>query len=110
MQAGPASEGGRHASHQSFFLILTAMSLNFIPSCRAQEKPAGKVQVMGFVPAVTSSSGPPAEFLEAVAYYEQRYACLAESVPARNVRLAAGSSLLAKSLPTSPRIMESQTL
>jgi hypothetical protein len=93
-----------------FFLILTATSSNFIP-CRAQEKPAGKVQVMGFVPALTSSSGPRAEFLEAVAYYKQRYACLAESVPARNVRLAAGSSLLAKSLPTSPsRIMESRTL
>src|SRR5258707_14330315 len=110
MQAGPASEGGRSASHQSFFLILTAMSLNIIP-CRAQEKPAGKVQVMGFVAAVTSSSGPRAEFLEAVAYYKQRYACLAESVPARDVRLAPGHSLLAKPLPTSsPRLMESQTL
>ena len=82
MQAGPASEGGRHASHQSFFLILTALSLNFIPSCRAQEKPAGKVQVMGFVPAVTSSSGPRAESLEAAAFYEQRYTRLAETMPA----------------------------
>jgi len=64
-----------------FFLILTAMSLNFIPSCRAQEKPAGKVQVMGFVPAAPSS-GPRAESLEAAAFYEQRYTRLAETMPA----------------------------
>src|SRR6267143_787257 len=107
MQEGPASEGGRHASHRSFFSYTYSdvLELYTLPG-------SGKAcQIMGFVPAVTSSSGPRAEFLEAVAYYKQRYACLAESVPARNVRLAAGSSLLAKSLPTSPsRIMKSRTL
>ncbi len=64
-----------------YFLILTALPLNFLPSGRAQEKPAGKVQVIGFGPDVPSS-GPRAEFLEEVAYYEQRYTRLAEAMPA----------------------------
>ena len=64
-----------------YFLILTALSLNFIPSSRAQGKPEGKVQVMGFGPDLLSS-GPRAEFLEEVAYYEQRYTRLAEAMPA----------------------------
>jgi len=53
-----------------------------MPSYGAQEKPAGKAQVTGFVPAVPSS-GPRADFLEAAAYYEQRYYTpLAETMPA----------------------------
>ena len=64
-----------------YFLILTALSLNFMPSSRAQEKPAGKVQVMGLCPSRTKS-GPRAESLEAVAYYEQHYPGLAETMPA----------------------------
>lgn len=61
--------------------MLTALSLNSTRSSRAQEKPADKVQVMGFVP-VAPSSGPRADFLEAVAYCEQRYTRLAETMPA----------------------------
>jgi uncharacterized damage-inducible protein DinB len=64
-----------------YFLILTTLSLNFIPSSRAQGKAESKVQVMGFGPDVPSS-GPRAEFLEEVAYYEQRYTRLAEAMPA----------------------------
>jgi uncharacterized damage-inducible protein DinB len=64
-----------------YFLILTALSLNFIPSSRAQGKPEDKVQVMGFGPDVPNA-GLRAEFLEEVAYYEQRYTRLAEAMPA----------------------------
>ena len=95
-----------------YFLILTALSLNFMPSSRAQEKPAGKVQVMGLCPSRTKS-GPRAESLEAVAYYEQHYTCLAETMPAEKYgwRPGQGSAPLVKSLPTSPlRITASRTL
>jgi uncharacterized damage-inducible protein DinB len=63
------------------FLILAALSLNFMPSSRAQENPDGKVHVMGLVP-IGPTSGPRAEFLEEVVYYEQRYTRLAEAMPA----------------------------
>ena len=69
-------------SHQSLFSYTYSTVTKLYILRRAQEKPAGKVQVVGFVPAVTSPLGPRAEFLEEVVYYEQRYTLLAEAVPA----------------------------
>jgi hypothetical protein len=95
-----------------YFLILTTLSLNFIPPSRAQGKPAGKVQVIGFGPDVPNA-GLRAEFLEEVAYYEQRYTRLAEAMPAESTAgdRARGSAPSAKFLPTSPsRITVSRTL
>jgi uncharacterized damage-inducible protein DinB len=51
-----------------------AMGLN----ARAQDKPQEKAPQA----PVTVATGPKAEFLEEIAYYEQRYVRLAESVPA----------------------------
>ncbi len=57
------------------FLTLTAMMLSLTPPGRAQEKPPPTA------PA-TPASGPRVEFLEEIAYYEQRYVRLAEAMPA----------------------------
>lgn len=62
-----------------YFLTLTISTLNFLPPGRAQESPNHKPSAMA--PAVPTS-GFRAEFLEEVAYYEQRYTRLAEAMPA----------------------------
>lgn len=65
-----------------YFLILTAFSLGLMPSSQAQDKPAEKPpQYMGRA-LVQPNSGFRAEFLEEIAYYEQRFARLAEAIPA----------------------------
>lgn len=51
------------------------MALSLTPSGRAQDKPAATT-------AAIPTSGPRAEFLDEIAYYEQRYVRLAEAVPA----------------------------
>jgi len=62
-----------------YFLALTISALNFLPSSQAQESPDHKPPATA--PA-TPTSGFRAEFLEEVAYYEQRYTRLAEAMPA----------------------------
>lgn len=62
------------------FLILTACSLNLVlPSIQAQDSPGNKTPV---APSAAPTSGFRAEFLEGIAYYEQRYTRLAEAMPA----------------------------
>lgn len=56
------------------FLGLTAITLGNGGTTRPQEKPATE--------APTPSSGPRAEFLTEIDYYEQRYTRLAEAMPA----------------------------
>lgn len=56
-----------------FFLGLTVIGLGLGFKTSAQDKPAEKATV---------ATGPKAEFLEEIAYYEQRYIRLAEAVPA----------------------------
>jgi uncharacterized damage-inducible protein DinB len=60
------------------FLTLTTLGLAVLPSSRAQNSPDKKVSAMAAAP----TSGFRAEFLEEIAYYEQRYARLAEAMPA----------------------------
>src|SRR6266403_472831 len=60
-----------------YFLGLTVLALSFRPSSRAQESPDRKAHAM--VPAAPTT-GLRAEFLEEIAYYEQRYMRLAEGV------------------------------
>ncbi len=62
-----------------YFLTLTLSGLNFLPSSRAQESPNHKPSATA--PAAPTS-GLRAEFLEEIAYYEQRYTRLAEAMPA----------------------------
>ena len=57
-----------------YFLCLTGMALAFTGANRGQEKPAAALGA--------PASGLRAEFLEEVAYYEQRYVRLAEAMPA----------------------------
>jgi len=57
------------------FLGLTLVGLGVSTASRAQEKPAA-------VASAAPTSGPRAEFLKEIAYYEQRYVRLAEAVPA----------------------------
>jgi hypothetical protein len=62
-----------------YFLIFTVLSPNLIPSALAQESADHKT------PATNVAAPTPgfrAEFLEEVAYYEQRYTRLAEAMPA----------------------------
>lgn len=61
-----------------FFLGLTVMALGMGVNAGAQDKPTEKAATV----PVTAATGPKAEFLEEIAYYEQRYVRLAESVPA----------------------------
>ncbi len=62
-----------------YFLALTISTLSFLPCSPAQESPDHKPPAMA--PAAPTS-GFRAEFLEEVAYYEQRYTRLAEAMPA----------------------------
>jgi uncharacterized damage-inducible protein DinB len=56
-------------------LGLTAIALGFASPGRTQEKPA-------VTASVAPTAGPRAEFLEEIAFYEQRYVRLAEAIPA----------------------------
>jgi uncharacterized damage-inducible protein DinB len=62
-----------------YFLVFTGFSLAFVPSGLAQDSSDRRA-------AVLATSGPTAgfraEFLEEIAYYEQRYTQLAEAMPA----------------------------
>jgi uncharacterized damage-inducible protein DinB len=60
-----------------FYLVLTMSLCGVVASSRAQDK-AGEKSASSAVP----TSGARAEFLEEIAYYEQRYTRLAEAVPA----------------------------
>ena len=61
-----------------YFLILTAFSLGLMPSSQARrEAPQYMGRALG-----QPNSGFRAEFLEEIAYYEQRLARLAEAIPA----------------------------
>jgi uncharacterized damage-inducible protein DinB len=62
-----------------YFLTLTAFGLNWMPSSWAQENSEHKAAAL---PAAAPTSGFRAEFLEEIAYYEQRYTRLAEAMPA----------------------------
>jgi uncharacterized damage-inducible protein DinB len=59
------------------FPLVATLALVFVSSIPAQDKPADQ-------PATSASPtfGPRAEFLQEMAYYEQRFARLAEAVPA----------------------------
>jgi uncharacterized damage-inducible protein DinB len=61
-----------------YCLGLTILALGMSFNCGAQDKPTEKAPV---VPA-TAATGPKAEFLEEIAYFEQRYVRLAEAMPA----------------------------
>jgi uncharacterized damage-inducible protein DinB len=61
-----------------YLLCLTAFVLGFTTTGRAQDKPADKTPTSSTAP----TSGPRAEFLEEIAYYEKRYTSLAEAMPA----------------------------
>src|ERR1700716_1953905 len=61
------------------FLILTVLDLNFMPSSQAQDSPDHQAPAMT---SATPTSAFRAEFLEEIAYYEQRYTRLAEAMPA----------------------------
>jgi len=63
------------------FLGFTIFVVSSGPSSPAQEKPPEKPREIVIVPVVPSS-GFRAEFLEEVAYYEQRYTRLADAMPA----------------------------
>jgi uncharacterized damage-inducible protein DinB len=61
-----------------YFLGLTIIAMAIGFNAGAQDKPTEKAAV---APSAVAT-GPKAEFLEEIAYYEQRYVRLAESVPA----------------------------
>jgi uncharacterized damage-inducible protein DinB len=61
------------------FLILTAAGLTVVASNPGQDNPASKAPA---VAPAAPTSGFRAEFLEGIAYYEQRYTRLAEAMPA----------------------------
>jgi uncharacterized damage-inducible protein DinB len=60
------------------FIGLTMIAPGLVGKAGAQDKPTEKSPA---TPAI-AALGPKAEFLEEIAYYEQRYARLAEAVPA----------------------------
>jgi len=62
-----------------YFLVLTVLSLSFMPRGRAHESLDHKTPAMA---SAAPTSGFRAEFLEELAYYEQRYIRLAEAMPA----------------------------
>jgi uncharacterized damage-inducible protein DinB len=62
-----------------YFLILTVLALNFMPCGQAQQSLDHKTPAMV---SAAPTSGFRAEFLEEIAYYEQRYTRLAEAMPA----------------------------
>jgi uncharacterized damage-inducible protein DinB len=59
------------------FLVFTVVALRLASPGRAQDKPAS-----GDATTSAPTAGPRAEFLEEIAYYEQRYTRLAETMPA----------------------------
>jgi uncharacterized damage-inducible protein DinB len=61
-----------------FLLGFTMIALGMGCKVGAQDKPAEKPSATSAIAA----SGPKAEFLEEIAYYEQRYVRLAEAIPA----------------------------
>ncbi len=63
-----------------YFLAFTMVAASSRTEVRAQDKPAAETAVLAT--SAAPSSGPRAEFLEEVAYYEQRYTRLAEAMPA----------------------------
>ena len=63
--------------HSLYFLLVTGLGFSLSLFLPAQEKPTDKVTT-----ANAPTSGYRAEFLEDVAYYEQRYTRLAEAMPA----------------------------
>jgi uncharacterized damage-inducible protein DinB len=62
-----------------YFLVLTVLGLNFMPSSQAQDTLEHKAPA---VAPAAPTSGFRAEFLEEVTFYEQRYTRLAEAMPA----------------------------
>jgi len=62
-----------------YCLAFTALGLNLMPPTRAQNTPTHKTPPNA---SAAPTSGFRAEFLEEVAYYEQRYTRLAEAMPA----------------------------
>ncbi len=72
-----------------YLLCLTAFVLGFTTTGRAQDKPADKAPV----PSAAPTSGPRAEFLEEIAYYEKRYTSLAETMPAEKYTWRAGEGV-----------------
>jgi uncharacterized damage-inducible protein DinB len=61
-----------------YFLWFTVVVLCCSSLVRAQDKPADKAPAMA---STAPTSGPRAEFLEEIIYYEQRYTQLAEAMP-----------------------------
>ena len=59
------------------FPLLATLSLTFVGSTSAQDKAADKP-----ASSTAPTSGPRAEFIQEMAYYEQRFTRLAEAVPA----------------------------
>jgi uncharacterized damage-inducible protein DinB len=59
------------------FPLVAILALTFVCSLPAQDKPADKPST-----AAAPTSGPRAEFVQEMAYYEQRFTRLAEAVPA----------------------------
>lgn len=66
----------------SYLIVAVAFILMFGSIAWAQDKPTGKSSTASNVPALAPTVGARAEFLEEIAYYEQRYTRLAEAVPA----------------------------
>jgi len=62
-----------------YLLIFTILAGNLASSSRAQDKPIEKTSPST---TTTPTPGPRAEFLEEIAYYEQRFTRLAEAMPA----------------------------
>jgi uncharacterized damage-inducible protein DinB len=60
-----------------YFFCLMLIGLGGVTVSNAQDKPPVRAQL----DSATPTSGAHAEFLEEIAFYEQRYTCLAEAVP-----------------------------
>jgi len=113
MQAGPASEGGTPCiASVFFFLILTAMSTETLYPAGLRKKACRQSTGHGLCPSRKQApQAPPRRVsLKRSLIRSSDMPALAESVPARNVRLAAGVLTVSEVFgPTSPsRIMESQ--
>jgi uncharacterized damage-inducible protein DinB len=75
-----------------YLLIFTIVAGNLTSSSRAQDKPIEKTPpTTTAMPAPTS--GPRAEFLEEIAYYEQRFTRLAEAMPAEKYNWRPGEGV-----------------
>jgi len=64
-----------------YCMVFTSIFAMYGTPAHAQQTPSEKAPAAATAP-VAPSSGPRAEFLEEIAYYEQRYTRLAEAVPA----------------------------